>query len=60
MWYRKFQSSKISNLLEKTLVLYIICSNCENEDEKIFKEKESIEILKIFGLINNIEKYENI
>ena len=60
MWYRKFQSSKISNLLEKTLVLSIICSNCENEDEKIFKEKESIEILKIFGLINNIEKYENI
>ena len=60
MWYRKFQSSKISNLLEKTLVLAIICSNCENEDEKIFKEKESIEILKIFGLINNIEKYENI
>ena len=60
MWYSKFQSSKISNLLEKTLVLSIICSNCENEDEKIFKEKESIEILKIFGLINNIEKYENI
>ena len=60
MWYRKFQSSKISNPLEKTLVLSIICSNCENEDEKIFKEKESIEILKIFGLINNIEKYENI
>ena len=60
MWYRKFQSSKISNLLEKTLVLSIICSNCENEDEKIFKEKESIETLKIFGLINNIEKYENI
>ena len=60
MWYRKFQSSKISNLLEKTLVLSIICSNCENEDEKIFKEKESIEILKFFGLINNIEKYENI
>ena len=27
---------------------------------KIFKEEESTEISKIFGLINNIEKYENI
>ena len=41
-------------LLEKTLVLSIICSKCENEDEKIFKEEESIEILKILGLIENI------
>ena len=24
------------NLLEKTLVLSIICSKCKNEDEKIF------------------------
>ena len=27
------------------------------ENEKIFKEEESIEILKIIGLINNIEEY---
>ena len=47
-------------LLEKTLVLSIICSKCENEDEKIFKEEESIEILKIFGLVNNIEEYQKI
>ena len=26
-------------------------SECENEDEKMFKEEESIEILKILGLI---------
>ena len=44
---------KISHLLEKTLVLSIICSKCKNEDEKIFKE-ESIEILKILGFIQNI------
>ena len=49
--YRKF---KISYLLEKTLVLSIICSKCKNENEKIFKEEESIEILKILGLIENI------
>ena len=33
--------------MEKTLVLSIVCSKCKNEDEKRFKEEESIEILKI-------------
>ena len=58
--YRKFEKPKISYLLEKALVLYIILSKCKNEDEKIFTEEESIEILKILGLINNIEKCQNI
>ena len=58
--YRKLEKPKISYLLEKTLVLSIICSKCKNEDEKIFKEEESIEILKILGLINNIEEYQKI
>ena len=58
--YAKFEKPKISHLLEKTLVPSIICSKCKNEDEKIFKEEESTEILKILGLINNIEKYQNI
>ena len=52
--YRKFEKPKISYLLEKILVLSIICSKCKNEDEKIFKEEESIEILKTLGLIENI------
>ena len=52
--YKKFEKPKISYLLEKTLVLSIICSKCKNEDEKVFKEEESTEILKIFGLIENI------
>ena len=52
--YRKFEKPKISYLLEKTLVLSIICSNCKNEDKKIFKE-DSTEILKIFGFIENIQ-----
>ena len=47
-------------LLEKTLVLSIIFNKCKIEDEKMFKEKESIEILKILGLIHNIEEYEKI
>ena len=52
--YRKFVKPKISYLLEKALVLSVICSKCKNEDEKSFKEEKSIEILKILGLIENI------
>ena len=52
--YRKFEKPKISHLLEKTLVLSINCLKCKN-DEKIFKEEDSIEILKILGLIENIQ-----
>ena len=52
--YRKFEKSKISNLLEETLVLSIICSKSKNEDKKLFKEEESPEILKIIGVIENI------
>ena len=52
--YRKFEKPKISHLLEKTLIFSVICCKCKNEDEKLFKEEESIEILKIVGLIENI------
>ena len=52
--YRKFEKLKISNIFEKTLMISIICSKWKNEDEKIFKEEESVEILKLFGLIKNI------
>ena len=47
-------TEKLKNLkyhtLEKTLVLSIIYSKGKNEKEKLFEE-ESIEILKIFGLV---------
>ena len=38
----------------KKSFLSIIWFKCKNEDEKIFKEKEQTEILKVFGLIENI------
>ena len=44
----------MSYFLEKALVLSVICSKCKNKDENIFKEGESIEILKILGLIKTI------
>ena len=34
---RKFEKPKILYLLEKTLVIPIICSKCMSEDEKLFK-----------------------
>ena len=52
--YSKFDKPKISYIFGKFLVLSIICSKCISADEKTFKEKESIEILKILGLIENI------
>ena len=51
--YRKLEKSKILYLLENTLALSVICSNWKNKDEKIFKVEQSIEILKIIGLIEN-------
>ena len=38
-------------MLEKTLVRSIIFSKCKNEDEKVFKGEEKIEILKILGSV---------
>ena len=52
--YRKFERPKISYLLERILVLSLIWSKCKNEDEKIFKEEEYIEIIKTPGLVENI------
>ena len=52
---KKFENPKISYNFEKTLVFPVICSKCNNEDEKIFKEEESVEILKNLGLIKNIQ-----
>ena len=51
--YRKFGKLK-KCLLQKTLVLSIICCRYKNEGEKKFKEEESMEILKILALFGNI------
>ena len=58
--YRKFKNPKMSYIFKKTLSLFIVYSKCGHEYEKIFKEKESVEILKILGLITNIEEYQKI
>ena len=58
--YRTFENPKISYLLERTVLLSIILSKCKNKDQKIFKEEYLIDVLKVLGLINNIEEYQKI
>ena len=45
-------------MFKKTLSLSVAYSKCGHEYEKIFKEEESVEILKNFVLIKNIEEYQ--
>ena len=52
--YKKFEKLKMSYLLEKTLALSVTFSKCKNEEEKLFKGEELIDILKILVLIENI------
>ena len=53
--YKEFIKSRISYISYKTLLLSSICNKYGSEDEKIFKEEESIEILKVIGLTENIQ-----
>ena len=50
----------LSYIFSKKLSLSIVYSKPGHEYEKIFKEEESIEILKILGLINSVEEYQKI
>ena len=58
--YKEFIKPKISNICYKTLFLSGICNKWGSDDEKIFMEQESIDILKVLGLINNVGKHQNI
>ena len=49
----------MSKIFEKLLGLYLVCSKCSHEYKK-YKEEKSIQILKILGLITNIEEYQKI
>ena len=51
--YKELKESKISNICDKLRLLSSICNECGREDEGIFKEEGSIEILKVLVLINN-------
>ena len=54
---KKFKNPKTLYIFDKTVAHFIICSKCDNEDKKTFKENESIKILKVLDLIINAEAY---
>ena len=54
--FRQSEKNKIF-FLKKTLSLFIVYSRWGHEYEKIFKEEESIKILKILGLTTDIKEY---
>ena len=56
--YGKFKNTKISHIFYKTLVLYVFCDELGSKDETIFNKEESIQILKILGLINDMQEYQ--
>ena len=54
--YRKSKKKLRNRILKKnTLTFSIVYSKCGHEYEKIFKEEESIKVLKNIGSINNME-----
>ena len=55
-------ATSIENLKRNIITssLSIVYSKCGREYDNIFKEEQSIKILKILGLIDNIEKHNNI
>ena len=50
--YRIFKNPKILYIFDKTLTLSIIYKKCGSNDEIIYKEEKSIDILRLFGLTN--------
>ena len=50
--YKKLINGNGSN----NFIISIICSKCGYNNDRIFKEEESIEILKTFGSIDNINE----
>ena len=48
---RKFTNPENSNIFDKMLALPIIWSKCGKNNDRILTEEQSIEMLKIIGLI---------
>ena len=52
------KKSKILYIFLKKPCVFLLFTVSGHEYKKIFKEEESIELLKILGLINNIKEYQ--
>ena len=56
----RLKKTKISYIFRKTFVFVLFAESAVMNIKKIFKKEESIEILKILGLISNTEEYQKI
>ena len=54
--HKKFKKPKMLYMYNKKLVFSIICEKCVSNDDKVFKEEEYMRILKVLGLIDNINE----
>ena len=45
--YRKFKNPRILYLLDKNLVVSVICSKCKNEDKNYLKKKNQLRYEKL-------------
>ena len=53
---KKSKNPKILSIFNETLVLFIICDKCGSNNCIISKKEESIEVLKILGVIDRMNK----
>ena len=65
MFAINIEIKKKSHIFKKNIkpfycLQWLVYSKCSHEYEKLFKEEESTEILKVVGLINNIEEYQKV
>ena len=51
---KNLKTSKYHTFFDKRLILSIICGKWGSKNEKVFKEEESIETLKVLSLIKTI------
>ena len=54
--YAKLKNLKNSYIWNKAFVLSTSCAKSISNNNKIFKEKEFTEVLKSFGLIDNVNE----
>ena len=54
--HKKTKNPEMSYVFDKASVFFLICDKCDSNEEPIFKEEQSIERIKMFCLIKNLEK----
>ena len=54
--HKKIKKPEMSYVFDKASVFFLICDKCRSNEEPIFKEEQSSEMIKMFCLIKNLEE----